>query len=435
MNLLMALAFTVISLFGLAIFRRVWIANPLFLFLVFNWVIGVGIIFLLDPGSTADVIHFAAVVISLIGFIAGGMLALFGRRGGFVRLYSDFWAKPLESDPPAVGRLSVLLLVTSVLVSLLYYRAIGYNLAVLALRGADVDVTTMRLGAYAGEAYFAPGFVNQLKNTVLPIAMLAVFLSIRAALPRAVFCIVMAPVAIYCLLGTGQRTFFVFFVLMALIFISVIRRGRFGRRNLIILGSIFFFVFTLQSVLLGRVEEFGISSGISEVAHRVFSSNQLAAVVGFRYIHGEGIQYGRDWLQSVIGILPGHSGSDVSNRIFSIMYGGMRGTSPLSVWGSAYYNFGLPGALVLGSLMGVIYGSVYRIFLRGKFIVFRVACYSAIFLYLSVWVAGSPIQLLNNGLATAVLLLILRRVVLGMGGGAMDAVKVVKESRNRTNAC
>lgn len=431
MNFLMALAFTAISLSGLLIFRKVWIANPVFLFLIFNWIIGIGIIFLLDPGSMADIVHFTAIVISVIGFIAGGALALFGRRGGFRPLYKAFWARSLEYDPPAVVRMSVVLLIASVAISVLYYQAIGYNLAMLALRGADVDVTTMRLGAYAGEAYFAPGFVNQLKNTGLPVAMLAVFTYVRTARQRVVFAILMAPIAVYCLLGTGQRTFFVFFVLMGLIFISIIRRGRFGRANLIALGSIFFLVFTMQSVLLGRVQEFGVASGIGEVVHRIFSSNQLAAVVGFRYVHGEGIQYGRDWLQSVIGILPGHSGSDVSNRIFSIMYGGMRGTSPLSVWGSAYYNFGLTGALALGSFMGVIYGGIYRVFLSGRFTVFRIACYSAVLLYLSVWVAGSPIQLLNNGLATAALLLILRRVVLGTRRTAVGSTEAGRESRTR----
>ena len=33
---------------------------------------------------------------------------------------------------------------------------------------SDADITTLRLNSYSGSQYFAPGYVNQFKNVLLP---------------------------------------------------------------------------------------------------------------------------------------------------------------------------------------------------------------------------------------------------------------------------
>ena len=39
------------------------------------------------------------------------------------------------------------------------------------------------------------------------------------------------------------------------------------------------------------------------------------------------------WKDSFLGILPGHSGSTLSADIAHIMWGGHRGTAPVTIWG------------------------------------------------------------------------------------------------------
>src|SRR5690606_27370384 len=113
-----------------------------------------------------------------------------------------------------------------------------------------------------------------------------------------------------------------------------------------------------------------------------------------------------EWIQSFAGLIPGVKGSDLSNRVFEILYGGRRGTSPPNVWGSAYHNFGLLGCIILGISIGFFYTKIYIRFLKGDFDYIRIASYAGIFAYLSIWLAGSPAQLLINGIVGCMLILL-----------------------------
>lgn len=100
----------------------------------------------------------------------------------------------------------------------------------------------------------------------------------------------------------------------------------------------------------------------------------------------------------------------LSNEIHEILYGTSRGTAPLSPVGSAYYNGGIVGVILLFASLGVVYTCIYYRYLTGARSVARSMTYGFIFFYLSIYVVDAPINLLENGVLTFLLLLLLMKI-------------------------
>ncbi|WP_431122732.1 O-antigen polymerase [Variovorax paradoxus] len=412
MNLLISFVFTLLTALFVSLFKRHWIVNPVILFLLFNWIIGIGIIYQLNLTDHADLLHCVVLLLSVAGIGVGAFTGALDvatlSTQKFSSSYRNFWAEEENSERKFVFRRVKLVFVFSLLITIIYYYVIGYNLTLVAFNPAIDDVTTARLNAYAGEDYYAPGIVNQFKNTLLPICFLILATKIERRKYKLIFVASMIPVLVYALAGTGQRTFIAIFLIMLAVSLMALRRGAVRIAYFVVPAVVGFLVFMYLSVQLGRSEG-GIFAGAEELLRRVFYSNQFAAVHGFRFIQQEEVQYGSDWWRSIVGLLPGVAGSDIANRIFADLFGGTRGTAPLSVWGSVFYNFGLLGVFPVAFAIGFIYIKIYHFFLKGEFTKVRVIVYGALFTYLSIWIAGSPVQLLNNGVLAVLLLLALRR--------------------------
>lgn len=405
---ILILVFTLETVFLIYFHKTCWISNPVVGFLLFNWVMGVGVFLLLNLDVESDLVHVYITMLTPIFLTLGSILVR--SITNLDSRYKSFWIKETILENKADVYKLVFIFVFCVLITILYYIAVGYNLFFLALQGGGGDFTTMRLQAYAGDSYFAPGYVNQFKNTLLPLISFSLIFYFKGRYfhkPLVIFVIFFLT---YALLGTGQRTFLVTSLLMFIVVAISIRRGNLDLRKLAIpiIGSVFIFIFL--SSLLGRSDEGSFLSGIEALIHRIFASNQISSVYGFRYIYEQEIVWGAEWGKSFAGLLPGVRGSDLSNRIHYILFNSDRGTAPLSIWGSVYHNFGFIGTVIVAFLMGVFYKLLYLRFISGKYSIFRVSTYSALFLYLSIWIAGSPVQLLNNGLAAVLLLLIILKL-------------------------
>ena len=138
---------------------------------------------------------------------------------------------------------------------------------------------------------------------------------------------------------------------------------------------------------------------------RIFVVNQRASVIAFRYLDREPIVYGAQWIESIKGVLPGHKGSNLNNILFSLQWGGTRGNSPPSIYGSMYHNFGVIGTLVATFFLGFSYHFIYsRLFVFNKSILILII-FSALAIILGRWTAGTPLALLNGGAVTVSLLL------------------------------
>ncbi len=395
--------FTICTILGLRMLKHQYLANPVFGFLIFNWLMGVGLFPMFDQKEEADVTHAIIMVLSPLLVTMGALVASDVFK--ISRSYKKFWSQREIGDNDKLRKRFTLLLLFSVLISFIYYYFVGYNLLFQSLTSSIDDFTTMRLESYSGSNYLAPGVVNQFKNTLLPILFFYFAYYLRSKKYFILYITCGIPILLYCLGGTGQRTFIFYAILLFLYISFVYSRGQFNKRLLLSAVAIFFVVFIFLSQQLQRIDNASVSSGIEGLFYRLFSSNQASSLIGFRYVYTQETQYGAEWLLSFVGLIPGQEGSNLSHVIHDIMFSSIRGTAPISIWGSAYYNFGFIGVLIFAFSIGFVYEAIFSKFLKGPLIRSRVFAYSACFLYLSTYVAGSPAQLFNNGLPAVFLLL------------------------------
>ena len=143
-----------------------------------------------------------------------------------------------------------------------------------------------------------------------------------------------------------------------------------------------------------------------ELSDRVLLANQGSAVFGFRYIDNyTQVQDGREWVKSMTGVLPGRGGSDLVNRIFAYRYGDDRGSSPPSIWGSIYHNFGVIGIAIGPLVLGFLVAGLTRLGTRlRRYDSMELMGIAGVFTVTGFWVAGSPLFLFNNGIIVYTLL-------------------------------
>ncbi|GGH35342.1 hypothetical protein IA57_07505 [Mangrovimonas yunxiaonensis] len=400
--------FNVLTLLGIISLYKYRIANPLFYYFFFNWIMVFGCFNFLDFNIEADYIHALLISMTPLYLLIGYLLGNLGELKGSYKKYllTDIKLKPNKS----VLLYAKILFVISIFMSLLYYHLVGYNLMFLSLTSKVDDFVTMRLEAYSGNNYYAPGIFNQFKNTIFPILFFFFYFLNKNKKWISFYLILIGPILIYSIAGTGQRTFLILCSIIGFFIFSTLNKGKIPKKNMIAGTIVILAFFSFLSVNLKRSESTSFNDTFSQLFYRILDSNQYSAVIAFRYVYDKDIQYGGEWLTSFLGLIPGVKGSDLSNQIFNVIFGGTRGTSPPSVWGSAYHNFGFIGCIITGILIGFIYTKLYKRFLNGDLNVLRICGYAGIFAYLASWISGTPSQLLNNGVLGCMLILYVAKV-------------------------
>lgn len=378
-------------------------------FVLSQWLMSVGSLLLLDTQTKPDRLYALVMTIPFFLYISASIFSYFVIRGRSPHLWNAL-TRIFIVYQPTVATWG--LLFVSVIVTLAYFRAVGYNVFLLGVRGlvtgGTADYTTLRLDSYSGDQYFYPGYVNQFKNIILPALTLVVALHLYRS--NSVFRhIVVAPltlVALFGILGTGQRSALVLFALVLVTFIYHMDRRRFARR-VVLTASVVVPLFLISTLLLGRsagslaraegtLGKIGVLS--EEVLRRILYDNQVSGQKGFWYTSGQPIQNGAEWLQGIAGILPGHSGSPLASEIFASISGSDRGTSPPSMWGSVHYNFGMAGLIVMPVLLAIVYQIVtFRALNRPTANSLELIGMAGVFAVCGTWVAGGPEYLLNSG--------------------------------------
>ena len=318
---------SLLTLIGHLLFKDIHKANPFYWYLWFHFVSAIGTFVLLDYTSTVDYYYGILYVISISLFIAGGLVAksIFNVRSS----YNHFELQKVFVDKGFVKSRMKFLWILSILIVIYYYRMVGYNLFIDSILGVrHEDFSTMRLAAYSGEKYFAPGYVNQFKNTLLPLIslFLAYLLSrSRSYLKYAVIGVIVL-FNMYALMGTGQRGFLIY-TTIALLF-GFIWVKKIELKYLFYTFSILLGLFIFYSVLNERAGDNSFLSIFIEVYSRFFVANQISGLVAFRYIHALDTVWFSEWFNGIAGILPGHQGSRLAHDVFEIIYGTDRGTAP-----------------------------------------------------------------------------------------------------------
>lgn len=304
------------------------------------------------------------------------------------------------------------LLAFSLLVSLVYYLAVGHITLLSSLSsGSEFDSATARLNSYAGGTYFFPGYVNQFKNSILPALTFAVCHSAwkQKMLYRLPLAIVLGSITFVLVAGTGQRApmVIVFLVLVLSSWIGGLLRGS----RLVAIGAVGFGAFALLTLVLQRqaaqlanagslTDEVGVFA--SALWSRVVYENPYSGLYAFYYTESLPFAWGSEWLTDIAGVLPGASGSDLANRVFAMLYGSPRGTAPASLWGGMYYNFGIMGSIGVTIVIAVIYVRLSSALVNSiardeepNFL--RLISLSGMAVSAGAWVAGSPLTVLNQG--------------------------------------
>ena len=320
------------------------------------------------------------------------------------------------------------LFIASALITIAYYNAVGYNLfvqqliAVAAGGGGSEDVAGDRLAAYAGSEYLFPGYVNQFKNVLLPATALVIghwAFAVRLR-GRVALAVTMVLVCVLGLLGTGQRGALVLALVWSGLYFYL-WKPRVAIRWSVVFVPVGIVLFTVSTLLLGRSsDELARQEGalakfsilIGEVITRALGANQESALFAYYYVRGMPVQGGGEWVSSILGVLPGHAGSDLSNRVFETMYGSLRGTAPPSLWVSIYHNFGTIGVIAAPFVIALFCRAVINwISSKGVIVPLQLVGYSGFSAVFGAWVAGGPEYLLNAGAVAAALLVFLGRSV------------------------
>jgi len=383
------------------------------IFVLTQWVMATGTLVILDSGFSADRLYAFVVAVPFVLYVATSITFFYYRRRNASTALRSSFGRAITYYRPS--RVFWALLALSVVITITYYQAVGYNTLMLGLKGiltgTTADYTTLRLDSYSSGGYLFPGYVNQFKNTVLPSLTLvaSLYLIKNRKSWRYLVIVPLVPMSIYGILGTGQRGAFILFGATLIVFIYVFDRRRFLSRATVTVALASPLVLVI-TYMLGRsasslTRDSGpfekLSTLIVELVRRLFYDNQYSGQQAFRYTYSLPIQYGKEWYQSFLGILPNNSGSELAHQVFESVYGSDRGTSPPSMWGSVFYNFGWWGTIALPVVLAIGFQLVsIHAMAKRQVSTLELVGMSGTFVVAGSWIAGDPLYLLNAGAAT-----------------------------------
>lgn len=376
-------------------------------FVLTQWFMTLGTLVLLNPAVPADATYAFVMIVPYTVYVCLSITIYQVNRAEHGAVRPNF-ERPIVYRPTfAIIALTVL----AIAVTIAYYQAVGYNVFLLAVQqgfNSSTDYTTLRLNSYSFSRHLFPGYVNQFKNTILPTLTLvsAIYLTTWRHVARFVLVPALLAISILGLIGTGQRGAFILFGLMLIIFLYYYNRRRFFKRAVVI-GCFALPVLLLSTLVLGRSASTlarGTSPGakvgvlLSELWKRFFHDGQWSGQMAFRYIYARPVQNGQDWLNAILGVLPGNPGSMLPSLVFQSLYGTPRGTAPPSTWGSAYYNFGWLGVIGLAATLAIAYQYVsYRCSIVKSRNTLELAGMCGVIVIWGNWVAGGLDYVLNAG--------------------------------------
>lgn len=378
---------------------------PELLWCLFQLLMFFGITHFIDSSMKSDRLLINLYFLALIVFIISN---LFSQKVMHPKVHLTIQSRPdlYQIRKPYVW----LMIIVGVALCASFFARSGGNVFINGLRslvtGADYSTKYSRMGLLSISGV---GYIYQMRVIVLPLIILY-YLLIKKITPISILLTILM---IVFLIGTGQRGGLASFIVIALLTIYYwARRTKSAEDNgktnkLLLYGGVLFaagVLFALSTIMNGRVSEGG--TVFTAILQRILEDNQSCAVYGFRYIQMEPIQYGRDWLMQMVDLLPGKNEYiSLDTRIFAFMHGGSTaGTSPACIWGSAYYNFGIFGVILLSSILGWATTRIHQRFSSRTIDESGVVIYSALSFLLAYWVAAGPIVLFNNGFITTILL-------------------------------
>ncbi len=398
--------------FVVAVFYEVYAVkkyciSPSIIFIAMQMLMFFGVLSFADLNNSSDCKLIIIYFVALLSFILGVEISNIFKPASIKRVQISEEEIESKDDMTDYQKFIItVLIIVSVILCLYLFVKSGYNVFLLVLKsirsGEVNNYTEGRLQIYNIQGI---GYIYQFRVIILPIlCAIVVSLNKNEFLHKFGICVV--PFMIVFILGTGQRGGFVMFILMvvvALILLFIVYKDSTTKRYIVLISMFGFAIFSLMTIFNGRVKTG--ENVISAVLQRVFDDNQKSAVIGFRYIDSQEIQWGKDWLYSFFDLLPGKNEyTQLSYKIFKIMYGSTRGTAPVCIWGSTYYNWGETGIIIFPFVLGACYHRVYYNFCKQEKNKLNIFIYAAKFVVLGNWIADTPLVLFNQGFITLCIL-------------------------------
>lgn len=375
--------------------------SPVLIFLVMQFIMFIGIFFLVDQTNIVDIEYLIIYLLSLMLFILGTKI-------------NEVIIKKSDKNYTNVNLIGlqriiiVVILIISIIVCI-YFFSKTPNLFILILKNildrSNINISDMRVNSYST---IGIGYVYQFRVIILPF-IVAYLISCERSILKLIG-IISFPLMLIFILGTGQRGGFAIFSISWLIALLNLNRYNKSKKYLLILLSIFSF-FTLLFVILTIYNGRSADSGgtINAILQRMFIDNQNASIVAFRYVKTLPTQYGVDWFNMFIDLLPGkNSYLPLANRVNAILYGGStRGTAPPCIWTSTFYNWGYFGLMLFPIMLGYFYQNLTSIHYSRTKSKINIFIYSFMSITLGFWIADSPMALFNDGFISLSILYLL----------------------------
>jgi oligosaccharide repeat unit polymerase len=370
-----------------------------FFYLIFFGVMYSGTVYGLNISYESDIYYYKLINLFLISFTITTIL--FNTKYSISKKLKRFKLNPNYYDSKPTIKIFWYLTIISSIFTILYFYLLGYNIFVLVYNNfSAADITTARVNSYSGDVYFAPGYFNQFKNVLLPVSITA--LLYNKVKSKFFLYYLFIPIALFGLVGTGQRAFILYTFLALLL--TTYYLGKFKISSAIIPSIIIIVIFGAGSFFIGRTNEFSAASTLENLLTRVFFNEQNESLITFRYLYEIPITYGYDWYRGIIGIFPGIKGSEIQHIVFGLIHGTQRGTAAISFIGSIYHNFGLAGVIFISSLLSLFLNNITYIFLNKKKNIGSIVIFSFISFYISIYSSGDIVFLFNKGVVLLILL-------------------------------
>lgn len=418
LNWVLTLGYTVLTIIGIYFFRNYKRLNPIVWFSIFQWLIASGSILLVDLNIES---HRFYVLLFFIAYLTYISSALFLWHHSKISLkYSEFWRKEVNIDTFDIKFIVISIFLLSVGVTIFYYTKVGYNVFLNIILGVTIeDYATLRLQTYSGDDYFAPGYVNQFKNVLLPVTLSIICAWNFLEKKKKTFYIYLIFGSMFCvvaLLGTGQRAFFAYSVVA--LFFGIVAFKDLKWRSIVVPSILLFSLFTLMSSFykfdaMDQNENIILES-TSQSLERFFYTEQEGALKSFEYLYSQDKAYMTETLQQIRGMIPGQKGSFLEHYLFSLRHGTTRGTETYATAAGFYYNGGLSAVILFFLFLAFFHFYIFYSFLGGERTVTRIFIYAAIIFYTSKIVSGGILTVINSGVLTLAILLLLTKIKLNL---------------------
>jgi len=430
------LAYTYLVVFYyLAINRRINFPTAMNLFILGQIPVFIGTVLLADVfGREFDPTRMLSMLVGTVLLVAGCATA--NRVLSFEprREFKSYMDRPAVFDLHGGVYLWLVILmgIIACIVGQVFVSAIGYNMPLALLdtylaTGSRAETAivygTLRTWTLRHpERYVAPGYTSQFIIVLLPLVFYLLYsrVLVLKRIPDKILAFVFLLACIYFGTVRGIRGHVVLFTITFLTLTSQ-KYGPLGKligsshSRLPLLTAILAGGSYVMFTLLGRLGATTASSVwdvfstmIAELFNRVVFVTAYAQLRAMEYLHTLPLGWGRGWVQSLSGVLPG-SAPNLSGEIYRMVFGGGYGSGPVDIWSSIWLEFGWLGTILVPFVLGFLLQWFSILSLRGGKTVSRsVILFVSSFSLMQV---HEPIALFNSGFITLMIYYWLARIV------------------------